>query len=146
MARLINTEPRQDSLGRRVFVYRNLRKRCYSIRAAEGTWKGLVIAHAERVEVDDVSFKVSEAGRQRVLRTGVKNVHAGVEGRLIRFIAMDWRSFDLELVPDRPTGYWRIARYDPRMQGYFFDAVTGNAVEHSDYVVMTPTIVSYFAG
>jgi hypothetical protein len=39
-----------------------------------------VVSHEAVVVLSDASFKVSEAGRQRVIREGRKNVHAGVEG------------------------------------------------------------------
>ena len=55
-------------------VYRNLRHSCYSIqRHILGRW--LVVAHADRLMLTNVSFKVSEAGRNRVLKTRQKNVH-----------------------------------------------------------------------
>ncbi len=66
----------------KVFVYFNLRKRCWSIKALEGPRKGRVIGHAKRVLLTDCTFKVSEAGRQRVLREKRKNVHAGVVGTM----------------------------------------------------------------
>ena len=64
----------------RVFVYFNLHKKCFSIKALEGERKGLVIAHRDLVVLENCRFKVSEAGRQRVLREKRKNVHAGVSG------------------------------------------------------------------
>jgi hypothetical protein len=64
----------------RVFVYFNLHKKCFSIKALEGERKGLVIAHRDLVILTKCKFKVSEAGRQRVLREKKKNVHAGVTG------------------------------------------------------------------
>ena len=64
----------------RVFVYFNLHKKCFSIKALEGERKGLVIAHRDLVILTKCKFKVSEAGRQRVLREKRKNVHAGVTG------------------------------------------------------------------
>lgn len=61
----------------KVFVYRNLHKNCYSVK----DWKTkLVIAHVKEILLLDAEFKVSEAGRQRVLREKRKNVHAGVLG------------------------------------------------------------------
>jgi hypothetical protein len=63
----------------KVFVYRNLTKKCWSVRDVK-TKK--VIEHRETLTLLDCTFKVSEAGRQRVLRTKQKNVHAGVEGYL----------------------------------------------------------------
>lgn len=64
----------------RVFVYFNLHKKCFSIKALEGAMKGKVIAHRDVVVLENCKFKVSEAGRQRVLREKRKNVHAGVTG------------------------------------------------------------------
>lgn len=66
----------------KVFVYFNLHKRLFSVKALEGANKGRVIAHVDNVSLSDVTFKVSQAGRQRVLREQRKNVHAGVVGTL----------------------------------------------------------------
>lgn len=65
----------------RVYVYFNLHKLLWSVRALEGPNKGRVIEHAREIFLTDCQFKVSEAGRQRVLRERRKNVHAGVVGR-----------------------------------------------------------------
>lgn len=67
----------------KVFVYRNLHKKCLSVKALEGPNKGRVIAHMQEVYLEDVKFKVSQAGRARVLREKSKNVHAGVVGTMI---------------------------------------------------------------
>lgn len=64
----------------RVEVYRNLHRRCLSVRDAR-TRK--VVAHVESVLLADARFVVSEAGRQRVLRERRKNVHAVVRGTLL---------------------------------------------------------------
>lgn len=64
----------------KVFVYFNLHKKVFSVKALEGAQKGRVIAHQNALTLRDVTFKVSEAGRQRVLREQRKNVHAGVVG------------------------------------------------------------------
>lgn len=66
----------------RVFVYYNLHKKTWSVRSLEGETKGRVIAHMDNLSVLNATFKVSEAGRQRVLRDKKKNVHAGVVGEL----------------------------------------------------------------
>jgi len=64
----------------KVFVYFNLHRKLFSIKALEGNMKGRVIAHRQQVLLNDATFKVSEAGRQRVIRERRKNVHAGVSG------------------------------------------------------------------
>lgn len=66
----------------RVFVYYNLHRKCLSVKALEGSERGRVLAHATHAYLENVSFKVSEAGRQRVLKERAKNVHAGVCGEL----------------------------------------------------------------
>jgi len=67
----------------KVFVYYNLHKKVWSVKALEGKDKGRVIAHSTMVVLQDCTFKVSEAGRQRVLKEQRKNVHAGVVGTLV---------------------------------------------------------------
>ena len=67
----------------KVFVYFNLHRKCFSVKALEGVNKGRVIKHAHFVALENVTFKVSEAGRQRVLKEQRKNVHAGVVGTLV---------------------------------------------------------------
>ena len=58
-------------------IYYNLRKKCLSVRDGKSR---KVVGHIHRVWLADVDFKVSEAGRQRVLREKKKNVHAFVRG------------------------------------------------------------------
>lgn len=69
--------PASGLIGERVYVYRNLHQDCWSVRSKK---TGRVLAHCINLSVKDATFKVSEAGRQRVLREKRKNVHAGVEG------------------------------------------------------------------
>jgi hypothetical protein len=64
-------------IGEKVFVYRNLHKKCFSVKSMK---TGRVIAHVHEIMLSQPKFKVSEAGRERVLRTKQKNVHAGVIG------------------------------------------------------------------
>jgi len=59
----------------RVEVYFNLHEKCFSIRH-----KKKVISHLNEVFLSNAIFKVSEAGRQRVLKQKRKNVHAFVVG------------------------------------------------------------------
>jgi len=66
--------------GQDVEVYFNLHKKLFSVRSRK-TRK--VLFHTDSVELSDVTFKVSEAGRQRVLKEKRKNVHAYVRGTLV---------------------------------------------------------------
>lgn len=69
----------------RVKVYRNLHRNCYSVVCMESghPMKGRVIAHVSDLMLAQAEFRVSEAGRQRVLREKRKNVHAYVIGEWI---------------------------------------------------------------
>lgn len=64
--------------GVRTYVYRNLNNGLISLRQGN-----LVIGHAEEVVLKDVEVKVSEAGRKRVLKEKVKNVHAYLTGVVV---------------------------------------------------------------
>lgn len=64
----------------KVEVYRNLNNGRLSIRDAKTK---LVVGHADRVKLTDVTFHVSQAGRERVLRERRKNVHAVVRGYMV---------------------------------------------------------------
>ena len=59
------------------FVYFNLHKKVWSVKDV-ATQR--VVAHLHNLVMFDAKPKVSEAGRQRVLRERKKYVHAGFEG------------------------------------------------------------------
>lgn len=90
--------------GCRVKVYRNLHKkgRWYSIMQF-----GLVVAHAQQLMLGDAVFKVSQAGRRRVLKTGRKNVHAFVTGCIAKNGLMGMLESDGKPLPAKVT-------YNPR--------------------------------
>lgn len=65
-----------------VRVYYNLHRHTFSIQhKVDGRW--LVRDYADEVTLKDATFKVSEAGRKRVIAEGRKNVHAFVIGTLV---------------------------------------------------------------
>lgn len=102
----------------KVFVYFNLHKKCFSIKSLEGPERGRVIAHRHIVFLKDVVFKVSEAGRQRVLREKRKNVHAGVIGQW----HFDLSEQDLSLMYRE-----RLVKYNPYQSGSFMVFHEGKA-------------------
>ena len=111
--------------GSMVFVYRNLQKDCWSIRAQQGENRGRVVLHAKAIVLHHPVFKVSEAGRQRVIAEQRKNVHAGVEGYLlgaedctIRYEDEFWEESELPM----PTVSGRRVSYNPYRSGYFYYA------------------------
>lgn len=68
----------------KVFVYWNLTKGVWSVKALQGPKRGLIMAHATHVVLESCEFKVSEKQRQFVIKNKRKVVHAGVVGYLIK--------------------------------------------------------------
>ena len=91
--------------GDKVFVYWNLHKNLFSVKNVK---TGKVVAHMDQLFIEEAEFKVSEAGRQRVLKERRKNVHAGVQGYY---------------VPMPPMFYDGVAKYNPYKGPYFVDAM-----------------------
>ena len=110
----------------KVFVYFNLHKKVWRVKALSGEHKGRVIGHAETVLLKSCEFRVSKAGRQRVLKERRKNVHAGVVGILL---AMDGKMvFDYaKSVP---------VTYNPYKYETFVNKTTEEPVTHSDTCLM----------
>ncbi len=107
----------------KVEVYWNTRRKLYSIRAAEGPDKGLVIDRDRLVELKDVTFHVSEPGRLRVVRSGRKNLHAVVRGELMAPRSRPIGTGD-------PTHVWYNPMHD---KGFNHD---GQVVKKAAWVVM----------
>lgn len=89
--------PTSDGLVQReVRVYRNLTKGCWSVQVREpSSWRGAmrwrVLYHLDALALRDATFRVSEAGRERVLAQKRKNVHAYVYGELRGYGYGRWR-------------------------------------------------------
>ena len=107
----------------KVKVYYNLHKKCYSIVSLEKENYGKVIKHENCVPLFDAQFKVSEKGRQRVLREQKKNVHAYVVGT--------WVS---EFVP---KGVVRLATYNRYKYNSFVDATSKNSLAKAKQVLLS---------
>ena len=99
---------------------------------------GQRIDYTSWVSFRDVEFKVSQPGRRRCLREGVRNVHAWVVGRMIlRCVAEFPGEFDRV-----PSGY-RRAVYDPWKGDSFVDSETLEPVLTADCVIMSGKHVFY---
>jgi len=69
--------------GDKIEVYRNLHKKCFSVRH-----KGKVVGYLhdnEQLALTNVKFAVQPAGRAKVLRENKKNVHAFVRGEYVGY-------------------------------------------------------------
>jgi len=107
----------------KVRVYRNLRRNgpngepIYSVQAKRPNWAGkkrwIVVGHVEQIHLRDVEFKVSAAGRARVLRERRKSVHAYVVGA--------W-------VGAGPAKLAKQARYNPYETPTFIDRESGDTL------------------
>ena len=104
----------------RIFVYRNLHKKCWSLKNVS---TGIVQEHADEVHMISVKFKVSQKGRDRVLREKSKNVHAGVQGVLTASTV------------DLNDGWFRV-RYNPYLFSSFVDSEE-NPIHGAGEVFMT---------
>lgn len=67
----------EEFIGKKVRVYRNLHKQKFSVVDIK---TGRVIFHTISLALKNVTFKVRENGRLKVLETKQKNVHAFVCG------------------------------------------------------------------
>ena len=106
-----------------VEVYRNLHKKCWSVRQG-----GKVKVHTSYICLQDVKFVVQPAGREKVLREKKKNVHAFVKGYLIshKTINDGWRGLSIAWTKD-------VVTYNPYKHPYFtcgeFEAVRAELVD-----------------
>ena len=116
----------------KVFVYWNLHRGLWSVKALEGPQKGRVIDRVSEILLTDVEGKVSEAGRQRVLRERRKNVHAGIVGtwNVTRYRNQTDIECALEDVGDRIT-------YNPYKYREFVHTVDESPFEGSAYALLT---------
>ena len=118
--------------GEKLRVYRNLHTLNYSCQGKDLGDKGWrVKAHRNRLLLHDATFKVSEAGRERVLREKKKNVHA--------FIVGEYRGNPMAAIDDLCafTSIKPIS-YNPYAGGFFFDKTTGQEVVSAGVVWVLP--------
>lgn len=107
----------------KIRIYYNLHRKLFSIqhRTPKG-WR--LWRHADNVTMHFPTFKVSEHGRQRVLREKRKNVHAFIEGMLSAPMCVD------------PDDLQRVT-YNPYKCGSFVIAETEQPVSNGRYLVGT---------
>ena len=138
----------------KVFVYFNLHRKCWSIKALDGERKGRVIGHAAYIDLADVQWKVSEAGRQRVIRERKKNVHAGAVGTLEAWTSIDGKrhgvavglsTFDRISSEAGDTAPVTVT-YNPYKGPTFVDLHTSSPVHRSAVAYLCPDRRNYTYG
>tara|TARA_R110002167_G_scaffold240496_1_gene445667 strand:+ start:677 stop:1087 length:411 start_codon:yes stop_codon:yes gene_type:complete len=118
-----------------VDIYYNLHKKVFSIR-----YKGKVIDHAKTITVLHPRFVVQPAGRAKVLRDKVKNVHA--------FVRTDslWTTENVEVLsrftPQNDLSSYipkhsETIKYNPYLSDSFIVCSTGDAVHKADIAYLT---------
>ena len=114
---------------RKVFVYKNLHKECWSIRQ-----DGLVKAHSDDkpVLLYSATMKVNQKGREKVLKEKRKNVHAGISG----YIAHPDPSFACW----DDIGWWEMSpiTYNPYKYSSFVDSRTEKPRWFASFVKLYP--------
>lgn len=100
-------------IGRPVRLHVDLHRRCLSVLDPR---TGRVAGHAAVAVLTDVALRVQPAGRDRVLATGVRGVHANALGTLTSASGIDGS----ELGGQRPpVAGWTPVRYSPVRAPHF---------------------------
>ena len=113
----------------KVFVYYNLHKKCWSVKNVK---TGLVIHHLDNVLLTHCECKVSEAGRQRVIKNRRKNVHAGIVGYLQPYNNEQYTN--MEQITYNPYLYKTFISKETQYPIYFADKILLNN-ERKVYVI-----------
>ena len=103
-------------LSRKVEVYRNLHKDCWSVRQ-----RGIVRFHCSRINLKNCKFIVQPAGHAKDVREKKKNVHAFVRGHLC------------DEAEDIQVFCWDDIYYNPYKAGSFVD-FEDHPVHTADFV------------
>lgn len=112
--------------SKKVRVYRNLHKKCFSVKQ-----NNLVLVHADNVTLENVKFIVSKAGQRRVRDEKKKNVHAFIEGYVVdtrkadNYVDGEWSDKEIE------NGFtnWICAYYNPYECDGFMNTATEQVYE-----------------
>jgi hypothetical protein len=120
-----------------IYVYRNTQRECWSIissgkaisflpsKASKPT--GKVAERSKQVLLYKAKFRVNEAGRRRVRKTGKKNVHAGVVGFNMPFDP------SVHTIITRFKRKWTPVSYNPKRDKFFVDR-NGRKILSAQYV------------
>lgn len=105
-------------------IYRNLHKGSFSIQEWNEKKKGYrVVAWESHITAQDCFFKVYEAGRQRVIKSKRKNVHA--------YLLCNNYSSGVE------ASMGEGIRYNPYEGAFFINKETGEKMERAGKVVLS---------
>ena len=114
-------EPKKIDRSRKVEVYFNLHKKCWSIRQA-----GVPVVHADFIEIKDPQFVVQQGGNARVRREKKENVHAFVRGYLTERVG---------IFPKNQ----KLVTYNPYKHTSFVERGSGKPICSAQYAVLDIT-------
>ena len=104
---------------KKVGVYWNLRKNCWSIQDCKSN---KVVSHRQFITIRDAKFVVRKGGQKRVRQEGKKNVHAFAVG----YVDDEYNINNIKAKPNPRFNWYRVT-YNPYKHDYFMlgeDAVS----------------------
>ena len=110
------------------FCYFNLHKKVFSLR---NTKTRLVDGHAHSIFLLNPVFKVSQAGRSRVLTEKRKNVHAGIQGYVSD------KNFYTPLLDEMSKYNFVEVTYNPYKYDSFVNKETGQAIDSAKSALLS---------
>jgi hypothetical protein len=117
----VNHSPQTNAM-KQIRIYYNFTKKIFSVQEkVNGSWK--VVEYTNEIFIRNATFKVSESGRQRVLKQKRKNVHAFILGERFPFIP---KSFV----------YRDEVSYNPYKQGNFMLVSENKPLDRAKYVAI----------
>jgi len=123
----------------RVRVYRNLNNQLLSIMAMDSR---LVLGHCTSIRLANVNFRINESGRQRVILTKRKNVHAFAEGEVADVVGYEcFRGRTLDEYRTQPQAappINEVVRYNPYNHAHFTNE-QGDAVSQVAQCIISCT-------
>tara|TARA_R100000951_G_scaffold115410_1_gene123417 strand:- start:3357 stop:3809 length:453 start_codon:yes stop_codon:yes gene_type:complete len=114
--------------SKRVQVYRNLHKDCWSVRQS-----GKVVAHMEYIWLRDARMNVGQLGRLKVLETNRKNVHAYISG----YVEPVLSAWEVENDLESQGNDWEEITYNPYNTSKFVCKKNGDVIMSSPMVDMS---------
>lgn len=112
-----------SAIGQPIRIYRNLNTKKMSIQIKRPGLGWRVAGYTLNAIVTDVTFRVSEASRQRAIREGCRNVHAYGQGRLVAQV-------------DESIAAPVLLGYNPFLHGFFYNKATEQSIDCCRYLVV----------
>ena len=114
----------QINNGVKVKVYFNLHNKTFSVASGQGSNYGKVLFYSNNIILDNVRFSVGEKGRDKVLKSKRKNVHAFCYGTLSKKNIND-------------ITVHQAVSYNPYTAGYFYYINNNKKIDNCDHLIMS---------